>query len=632
MFFPQNMHIIKIFVLDELLDKLCETLYSFGFIEIRRSSNFIRQKDSVSLLDNNNLINKAEDLKEKVKKTLDLLKIKPAEYDIPAENISIKAIDEIEEDYGEILSSVGELSQRIKENEKRIKEITIQAEVLSFIEEKGLKLENFRTSENIIAKAGVALKDYLKDIKSYREEGILIEIDEEFMGNVFMFCASLKEKEKQLLEFLKSIKFKEESLDFKAGSIGDNIESLEFNMWQLREESAQCQAELNSIRKKYRDKLVLLPLLIEENERIYKAMSRFLASRTGYVIVGWVPESKINLLEVHLEEFNGAVHIEKEPAESLIKNGFSLKSVPSYMGHKLFKPFEKIVKFYGVPAYRHIDPTIFVSISFVVMFGMMFGDLGHGLSLVVLAVVMSFFKMLRDAAKVLSLCGISSAIFGLGFGSYFGKDDILKPLWFNPSGNPEKFLLIGIGFGIVMITLGVILNVIQNVRNRNIKDVFFAQWGIVSVIFYWLILYVIVALVRYHLNIAPLWLIVIFFVPLVIIVLVNSLWRRASDIAEIISSPVEIVLSLLTNTISFVRIAAFGLAHAALGACVYLVASSMGNVAGLKDSLIVEGNIGIILFEGLIVFIQALRLEFYEFFSKFFKLQGREFEPLKERG
>ena len=626
------MHMVKIFVLDEFLNKLCETLYDFGFIEVRRSSNFIRQEDGVTLLDNENLIKKSDNLKEEVKKVLDLLGIRPIEQDIPAKNISVRTIDEISRDYKEVISKVQNLSRRIKENRQKTAELTIRSEVLNAIEEKGLRLESFKGSDNIIAKAGVVPKDYLKDIKSYKEGGVLIEIDEEFLGNVFVFCLSLREKEQNLLSFLKSVKFKDVSLDYEASSIGEIIESLELNMWQLREESAQCQGQLNSIRKKYHNKLALLPSLIDENERIYKAMGKFLASRTGYVIAGWVPESKIDTLNAKLKDFNDMVYIEKEPAENLIKRGFNLKDVPSYMGHKLLKPFEKIVKFYGVPAYRHIDPTMLMSLSFIVMFGMMFGDLGHGLSLVVLALALSFFKMLKDAAKVLSLCGISGAVFGILFGSCFGKENIFKPLWFNPSGSPEKFLIIGVGFGTVMITLGIILNIVQNARNRNVKEALFSQWGIVSVIFYWLILYVIAASVRYHLNISPVWLLVIFFVPLFIIVSGSSLWRGESDIAEIIFSPVEIVLNLLTNTISFVRVAAFGLAHAALGACVYLVAYNMGNITGIKMSLIIEGNIGIVLFEGLIVFIQALRLEFYEFFSKFFQLQGREFKPLKERG
>jgi len=266
------------------------------------------------------------------------------------------------------------------------------------------------------------------------------------------------------------------------------------------------------------------------------------------------------------------------------------------------------------------------------MFGMMFGDIGHGLGLLVLGIALIFSKALRDVGNILMLCGLSGMAFGFLFGSFFGRDDVVSPLWFNPSLNPNKFLAIGIGFGVVMITLGIILNIIQNIINKHIKEAVFSQWGIVSIVFYWLILYVAAASVRYHLNIPGVWLMAVFLVPLLMILVGNLLWNSDGDIADIIFTPVEIVMNLLTNTISFVRVAAFGLAHAALGSCVYLIAYSMGNITSLKESLIIEGNIGIIIFEGLIVFIQALRLEFYEFFSKFFMLQGREFKPLKERG
>ena len=144
MFFPQNMHMVKIFVLDEFLDKLCETLYDFGFIEVRRSSNFIRQEDGVTLLDNENLIKKSDNLKEEVKKVLDLLGIRPIEQDIPAKNISVRAIDEISRDYKEVISKVQNLSRRIKENRQKTVELTIRSEVLNAIEEKGLRLESFK--------------------------------------------------------------------------------------------------------------------------------------------------------------------------------------------------------------------------------------------------------------------------------------------------------------------------------------------------------------------------------------------------------------------------------------------------------------------------------------------------------
>lgn len=634
MIFPQKMHLVKIFVLKESLDELSKALYDFGFIEVEKASNFIQKEEGVSLLDTKDLIEKTDDLKKKIEKTLNLLKIKYQKPKSLPLRISLQVVDEIQKDFEGITLKVQELHCRIKENQTRIEKLETQSTVLSLIEEADLSLEHFRNLKNLVAKAGVIEQASLKNLKLYQSNDFLIEVKGRFLDNVFVFCLSLKEKEKELLNILRSVKFKEVSLDIASGKVGEAIESIEFEAWKLREEEAEFKLELENIKTKYGERLLEALYLLRENERLYKIMDNFLSSNAGYVVSGWVPKRELKNLKKELKELKGKVYIEEESAESLINKGFDFKNIPSYLGHKLFRPFEKLLKFYGVPAYRHIDPTIFMALSFITMFGMMFADLGHGLSLLGLGLALGVFKVFKDASWIFISSGLSSGFFGLLFGSVFGKEDILPALWFNPSNQPEKFLFIGIGFGVVMLTLGIILNIIQNAKNKDFKEVLFSQWGIFSLIFYWLSIYFIVAVLRYKaLNISLGWLILIFLLPLIIITSGDILLsRKSSDLPEVIFKPVEIVLSLLTNTISFVRIAAFGLAHAALGSCVYLVASNLGSLSGIKESVVVEGNIGIIVLEGVIVFIQALRLEFYEFFSKFFQFQGREFKPLKERG
>ncbi|MCD6093761.1 MAG: hypothetical protein J7J51_03100 [Candidatus Omnitrophica bacterium] len=633
MFFPQKMHMVRMFALKDSLDKLSQVLYDFGFIEVERADNFIPRESGLSLLDNSGFIEKSRELKESIKETLSLLNIKQNKKDIFPPKISTAVIDEIQRDYGPIISDVQRLSTKIEENQKKIDELNVYSTILELIREKGLELRHFKGSENISVKVGIAPEESAKNLESYNSDSIFIEVEKRYLGNVFIFSLSLKDSETRLLSILKSVKFKEVFLDFESSSIKESIENVELNIWQLREESVECRQRLRDIRKQYQVKLTYALLLLEENERIYQAMNCFFSSRAGYIVTGWVPQNKIKALEAKLKEFDGLVHMEKESAESLIKKGFDFRSVPSYLGHRLFKPFEQILKFYGLPAYRNFDPTIFMALSFIVMFGMMFADLGHGLSLAVMGLCLGFLKRLKDAARVLISCGISGALFGIVFGSCFGREDVFKPLWFSPKANPQRFLLIGICFGIMMITLGIVMNIFQNLKNKKIREALFSQWGMLSVIFYWLALYLIVASLRYNaLKISLGWVFVILLIPLIAIIL-GGIWgrRNDSDMVEVIFSPVEIVLGLVTNTISFVRVAAFGLAHAALGGCVYLVAYNLGSLPGFKESVVIEGNIGVILFEGLIVFIQALRLEFYEFFSKFFSSQGREFKPLRER-
>ena len=631
MFFPQRMQLVKIFVVKEFLDKLCEILYKFGFIEVRSPVSFLQEKKEGVLMDTNNLLTECERLKERVKKVVSLLNIRPVVKEGGFIEVSTQTVTRVSQSYNKVISQVEELSQRIKDNQQRINELTISSTLLNIVEEKGIRLDSLKGSENIVVKVGVVTKEFFSAVESYNRESIVVEIKGEFVGNVFVFCLALREREEELLGFLKSVKFKEVPLVFKGVSLGEIIESLEFEIWRLREEIAECRRQLGKIKTKYGNELSLLLPLLEESAKVYRVMSKFLVLGTGYVISGWVPQSKIKKLKDRLKREKGRVYLEQECAESLIARGFSIKDIPSYLGHKLLNPFEKILKFYGIPAYHHFDPTLFMALSFVVMFGMMFADLGHGLSLILLGIVLSFFKRLRNAFGMFLFCGTSSAIFGIIFGSCFGKETVWQPLWFSPMRNPQRFLLIGIGWGVIMITLGIILNILQNLRNRKVKKAVFSQWGMISLTFYWMALYFIVVRVRYNLNISWGKTLIIFFLPLFILTLGNLLGRVRKDMTGVIFAPVEMVLDLVTNTISFVRVAAFGLAHAALGGCVYLIANSLGNLLAVKESIILEGNIGIILFEGLIVFIQVLRLEFYEFFSKFFHLEGKEFRPLRER-
>lgn len=635
MFFPQKMYLVKIFVLKNFLDELSQVLYDFGVIEIEKASNFISREDGMFLVDTKDFIQKCRELKEALKKTLNQLDIRrdKKSKEIFPVKISTQILDEIQQDYGGIISRVGELNTKIEENQKRIEDLSMQSTILELIEEKGLDLEYFKGPKTLAVKIGVVPEEAAQELEAYNSESIFIEIARKFLGKAIVFCVSLREEEEHLYRILKSVKFEEVFLDFHTPDLDENIESIELDIWKLREESAECRRKLKEIKKEYQEKLLYALTLLEENGRIYQVMNSFLASRAGYVVTGWVPASKIKLLKHRLKDFKGRVYIESEPVDSLIEKGLSFKNVPSYLGHKLFKPFELILKFYGIPAYRHIDPTVFMSLSFITMFGMMFADLGHGLSLTVLGLILVFFRALRDFARILIWCGLSGAFFGIMFGSFFGREDFFNPLWFSPATNPERFLFIGICLGIIMITSGIILNIFQNLKNKNVREVFFSQWGTISIIFYWLLLYLIAISVRYHaLNISLGWLFGILLIPLLAITLGNLFERDNPDMAEAIFRPVEIVLSLVTNTISFIRVSAFGLAHAALAGCVYLIASSLKNLPPVRESIIIEGNIGIILFEGLIVFIQALRLEFYEFFSKFFQLQGREFKPLRERG
>ena len=215
-------------------------------------------------------------------------------------------------------------------------------------------------------------------------------------------------------------------------------------------------------------------------------------------------------------------------------------------------------------------------------------------------------------------------------------EGILPALWTRPLHAPGRLLAWGIVIGIATISLGILTNITQCLLSKRFREAIFAQWGLCSILFYWMAVGVLLMAVggrelivswpvAIGLLIAPL--IAMAFGDIVLNFLTGR--QEETELAEPIFRPGEVMLSLMTNTISYMRIPAFAMNHAALLAANMLISKL---VSGGNDTMAVfvavNGNILIIALEGLIVFVQCLRLEYYEFFSKFFMGQGRKFKPL----
>lgn len=238
-------------------------------------------------------------------------------------------------------------------------------------------------------------------------------------------------------------------------------------------------------------------------------------------------------------------------------------------------------------------------------------------------------------ASIAMWVGVSSIIFGWIYGSVFGNEHIMKDIFtrsfLTPLENINLILGGAVGFGVLMISGGIILNIINSIRLRDYGKLLFSGTGIAGLIFYWSV----VALggmsllaIKY-----PGWLIDIPIAALLIIGLEKRLeyWifkhgekpGWGMGIFEVLES----VLSFLSNTISFVRVGAFALNHGALMSVVFIL-SDMARGPLSKALVLVLGNLFVIGFEGMVVGIQALRLEYYEFFIKFFRADGKDFQTL----
>jgi len=404
-----------------------------------------------------------------------------------------------------------------------------------------------------------------------------------------------------------------------------------------RQENIERYAE--RIRKEMGPTLLRLHHTYREYEEILKAMRLSGSSAKAIFITGWIDARDRERLVNIMKDICGTRFIlseERDPEAPVRLRNF-----------RLFRPFELVVRIMGMPANSEVDPTPLAALTFVIIFGLMFGDLGQGLVLAMSGLALKFIARSRssedmsNAGGILLACGLSAAFCGILYGSFFSSEHIIPALWMHPTENIMGLFGITILLGSLIIFTGLCLNVINALINRDYIEAFLEKKGMAVLLLYSAV--VIMAVRNAFAGRGPaLWEICVFIIaPLIVFSLRGVLGpiifktEKPHDIAEYVTETimdiVEIALSMFANTISFIRVGAFALSHVGLSIATYTLAGIFD--PGLKSvtaiSMIVFGNIFIIGFEGMICGIQSMRLEFYEFFSKFFKGEGVLFSPFK---
>ena len=309
-------------------------------------------------------------------------------------------------------------------------------------------------------------------------------------------------------------------------------------------------------------------------------------------------------------------------------------------------PFEMYVKMYGLPAYNEMDPTWFVAITYSFIFGAMFGDVGQGLVLFLGGLFLYKTKKM-DLAGIISCAGVFSVFFGFMYGSFFGFEDVLKAIWLKPMnqmmdvplvGRLNAVFVIAIGFGMFIILICMVFNIINSIRRGDTEKTWFDSNAVAGLVFYGSIVLTIGLFISGKKLPAAAILVIMFGVPLLLMFLKEPLTNLVEKKSKILPEQkgmffvqsffelFEVLLSYLSNTLSFLRIGAFAVSHAAMMEVVLMLAGAT-NGGSPNWVVVVLGNIFVCAMEGLIVGIQVLRLEYYEIFSRFYAGNGREFKP-----
>ncbi len=358
-----------------------------------------------------------------------------------------------------------------------------------------------------------------------------------------------------------------------------------------------------------------------------------------FILCGWMPEDQAALfMEEIKKDPDVFVIVEDNHEEYFSEPPTKLKNP------KFFKPFEMFIKMYGLPAHNELDPTIFVALTYTFIFGAMFGDVGQGLCLFLGGAILYKWKKI-NLAGIVSIAGIFSAFFGFMFGSVFGFENIIEATWIRPIshmttlpfiGKLNTVFIVAVAFGMGIILLSMIFHII-NAKKAHDTEALLDQNGISGLVFYGAVVLTVVLFMTGNKLPATIVLVVMFGIPLLLMIfkepITSKLEKRIEHsqegkvmfVVQAVFEMFETLLSYFSNTLSFVRIGAFAVSHAAMMEVVLMLAGvETGNP---NWAVVVGGNLFVCAMEGLIVGIQVLRLEYYEMFSRFYKGTGREFKP-----
>lgn len=424
---------------------------------------------------------------------------------------------------------------------------------------------------------------------------------------------------------------------------GTPQEALTFLQKKLEEQKQQLDEQEARIDEYFLNHRTECMQLYSQVKRNYDAFEiRRYASRfsNSFMLLGWVPEKSLPTFHKYMDRVESVEVEYSDPGQSK-----RLEPPTKLRNHKPFRPFEYYVKLYGVPNYREADPTVLVAITYTLLFGIMFADVGQGLLLAVAGWLMWKFKKM-DVGKILVPCGICGALFGCVFGSVFGYEHVLDPVY-HMMGFAEKpidvmesataLLAFSIGIGVVLILVAMMANVYSSLKRKDYGSAFFGHNGLAGILFYGSILGL-VGVMLLGASI-PTWPIVVFgmLLPIVLIFFKGPLGRLVAGkkdwkpekwgdyVLENVFELFEVVLSYLTNTVSFLRVGAFVLVHAGMMMVFFSLAEILPGPVSVI--MIIFGNAFVTVLEGLLVSIQVLRLEFYEMFSRFYIGEGHPFEP-----
>lgn len=524
-------------------------------------------------------------------------------------------------------------NERIKELLNKYAHMQKQLELLINID---VDIDRFFNFDFIKFRFGRMPKKSYKQLQIYIDRLDVIAIpvsqDEDYIWMIYFTPKVYGEKIDGIFSslYFERVRISEEV----RGTPKEALLQLKENISRLTNDLKESENKLKNFIESNKERVISLYYAAIRLNRISEVRKYAAHTLESFYIIGWMPEDELKTLASALSNDNRVMLIQGEP--DVVK---TMKPPTELKNNKFFKPFEALVRLYGLPSYNEIDPTAFVAITYFIMFGLMFGDVGQGAVLLAAGILLMRLKVALGG--VIAGAGLSSIIFGFLYGSIFGFEDWIPHLWIKPMEDINTMLVVGIATGAVFISVAMLLNIINGIKNRELARIWLDKNGIAGFIFYWGIVLSAVYLFRAQKLPIPAWLVILILGILILAMFfkepVENLLHRKKFLPaakgifflQTFFEMFDTVLSFFSNTISFIRLSAFALNHAGLFIAVLILAEMANGFSSVVEIII--GNIAIIGLEGLIVGIQALRLEYYELFSRFFSGDGRPYRPIRNQ-
>lgn len=421
-------------------------------------------------------------------------------------------------------------------------------------------------------------------------------------------------------------------------TLGEKAAYFSAEAGRAKEALKRAEAETASLGAGAAGQLAAAERAVATEARLLEAEQALPRTATSVYLSGWAPAEEAPGVARAVSEVSGR-RCAVETSHAKPGSGAPVLLRPP----RLLRPFAALVTGYGLPRYGETDPTVFSALSFLFMFGMMFGDAGQGAVLCLAGILLARCRRVKrqEAGRAVFACGVSSVLFGLVYGSYFGMVQLKKyALWRDPlAGDPLALVAAAVLTGAAVISLGVILNIVNRARLGDGLGAALDRFGAAGLAFYWAALLLAAGRAGAGFALPVMGTAVACWTlkePLLYLMQRRSAVAKGEEgftavAAEAMAGAFEGALLYLANTVSFVRLAAYAMSHAALLAAAWALRDAADRAWGGNSlagiAAVISGNAAAIGFEGLVAAVQALRLEYYEFFGKFFEGGGRSFRP-----